>query len=223
MKNHIMFRSKETQNQHEVGVKKIIKSPNEIRSMIHHEIRRHQTITQSQLLVILSIISRRSPFVNEITKLLSIMRYNQWYKRKTRSITDLKYNHDTSKKKSSTLSNEYNQMNHTRTRDITEPRNTFSRQLPTAIRRIDPITSKHNQKNSRNTKESEEYSETSPFSSIVQVSTQTGFIVCLDITTIDHTLYRILPSITSFKTILNELRDEHSKCWNQHESKWEIA
>lgn len=65
-----MFRGQETKNQHEIGIQKIVQSPDEIRSMIHHEIRRHQTTIQQINILILSIEWRRRPFVHEITKLL---------------------------------------------------------------------------------------------------------------------------------------------------------
>ena len=40
---YIVLRGQEVENEEEIGVEHVIQSPNQIKSMIHHPITRHQT------------------------------------------------------------------------------------------------------------------------------------------------------------------------------------
>ena len=71
-----MFRGKEVENNEEVGVEHVIKSPDHIESMDHHPKAGHQTRcenkTMMMMYVILSIVGSGLPEVNKVAELLNI-------------------------------------------------------------------------------------------------------------------------------------------------------
>ena len=120
---YVVIRGQEAQNQHEVGVQKVIQRPDHIEAVVDH----HAGGDNLRHVVLVR------PALVEVALLLPVKSSLQGYQRQTRGEAHLEHNEQSGQMKSAVLESKQT-TSATRTRDITEPRNTFSRQLPTAMR-----------------------------------------------------------------------------------------
>lgn len=130
-KTHLVIGGEETEDEEEVGVEDVIQRPDHIRRVIDHE------VGSDHLRHVLLV----RPLLVEVALLLVV-----------KDSDHCSRDQDPKRSKSRTPPSERRdggchsatknrQQTHTRTRAMTEPRNTFSRQLPTATRRRDAIAS----------------------------------------------------------------------------------